>query len=293
MAADLTASDFQLMMPVGEGQFGVVHVAKRVSDGALVAIKQIPLHGITSDALLKSILDEVSIMKELNHPFVVKFYGSYKTSIHLCIVLSFLPGGELFFHLEKTGVFPEAFARFYTAEIACALSYLHSRNIIYRDLKPENVVLDAQGHATLLDFGLAKANVTSADTLVGTAEYIAPEFLRGERHTTAVDWWSLGVMLYEMLTGELPFTADAKDKLWELILVKPLNFDHELLSDSAKDLLRRLLDRNGDSRLQSFKELSQHPFFAGLDWEALLLKKLPAPIAPNADHKKNFHPVDG
>ena len=293
-STQLSEADFEIIQKVGEGGFGVVFMARKKSDpNTLVAIKQINKELIENEAMMKTILSEMAILEQIKHPFIVKFYGSYQTAKHLCIVLDFLAGGELFFHLEQLGKFTEAQAKFYAAEIALALSHLHGMSIIYRDLKPENIVLDSAGHVNITDFGLAKANVTSeANTLVGTAEYIAPEFLRGEGHNRAVDWWSLGILLYEMITGELPFSADEKDVLWEYILVKPLNFDHPALSEQAKSLLKRLLDRDAEDRLQSLDEFKKHPFFADVDFEAILMKKVTPPVIPNKDPLQNFHSFD-
>lgn len=292
-STQLSADDFEILQKVGEGGFGVVFMARKKSDGSLVAIKQISTDLIENEAMMKTIISEMAILEKIRHPFIVKFHGSYQTAKALNIVLDFLAGGELFFHLEALGQLTESQAKFYAAEIALALSHLHGLSIIYRDLKPENIVLDGEGHVGITDFGLAKANVTSeANTLVGTAEYIAPEFLRGEGHNRAVDWWSLGVLLYEMLTGELPFSAEEKAVLWEYILVKPLNFAHPALSENARSLLKRLLDRDAESRLQTLDEFKKHPFFADVDFDAIYMRKVKPPIVPNADPRQNFHTFD-
>lgn len=288
--AQLQESDFEIIRKVGEGAFAQVYQARRKSDGQMVAIKEVHQEAIESEEMMRAVVAEMRILAAINHPFIVKFHGSYSSKRNFNFVMDFLAGGELFFHLEQVERFSEPQVQFYAAEIALALSHLHSVKIIYRDLKPENCVLDKDGHVVITDFGLAKANVTSdANTLCGTAEYLAPEFLRGEPHNKAVDWWSLGILIYEMLTGELPFTSDDKDKLWEYILVKPLNLENPLLSAKAKALLKRLLDRDADSRLQTLEDLMKQEFFAGLDWDAVMKKKITPPIKPDADPAKNFH----
>jgi len=196
------------------------------------------------------------------------------------------PGGELFHHLGQQGCFSESRARFYAAQIVLAMEHLHARSIIYRDLKPENLLLDAEGFIRLTDFGLAKENVddnSSAHSFCGTPEYLAPEIVSRAGHGRAVDWWSLGALLFEMLTGSPPFYSRTRERLFAKILHAELEIPREL-SRHAKSLLAALLERDPTYRLGSSPEdaaeVKAHPFFAGVDWEALLERRVVPEFKP-------------
>eukprot|EP01032_Pedospumella_encystans_P031243 gene31243-35266_t len=212
---------------------------------------------------------------------------AFQTSDKLFLVLDYCPGGELFFHLGKVGRFPEERACFYAAQITLALEYVHQMDVIYRDLKPENVLLDAVGNVRLTDFGLSKEGVsdhsTGANSFCGTPEYIAPEVLRREGHGRAVDWWSLGALLYEMITGLPPFYSRNRETMFEKIMKAELSFP-EGISENAKDLLSHLLVRDPKARLgsgeQDANEVKAHPFFRGIDWASLAAGKIPSPWIP-------------
>lgn len=288
--------DFELIQVLGEGAFGRVMQVKKKDTGEQYAMKMMNKKLMQESASLPQPPQfpvERSILESLEHPFIVSLHFAFQTDEYLYIVMDLLAGGELFFHLEKCGTFDECRARFYTAEIGLAIGYLHSNNIIYRDLKPENVVLDAAGHACLTDFGLAKANVGSgatANTFCGTAEYQAPEFLLGDPHGRAVDWWSLGIMLYEMLFGIPPFYDENTTVMSELILEGDLTFDKNGMSASpeAQDLVSRLLDRDPKKRLQTVEEFKEHPFFDGLDFDKLYRREVAPPFTPDSDTNNNF-----
>jgi len=212
---------------------------------------------------------------------------AFQSKDKLYFVLDYCAGGELFFHLGKLGTFPEARACIYTAEIVLAISYVHDLDIIYRDLKPENVLLDARGHIRLTDFGLSKEGISSSSTgaysFCGTPEYLAPEILNRQGHGRAVDWWSLGALLYEMLTGLPPFYCRDREKLFEKIRKSELTYPR-YLSPRAVSLLRGLLMRDPKRRLGSgptdAEEIKSHPFFADVDWEKLAGGEIPPPWDP-------------
>jgi len=208
------------------------------------------------------------------------------------MVLDYFTGGELFHHLKNTGRFSEERARFYAAEIISALEELHKHTIVYRDLKPENVLLDEDGNIRLTDFGLSKESVSSnvlTHTFCGTPEYLAPEVIHGTGYNQAVDWWSLGTLLYEMLTGLPPFYNENLHVMYEKIIRAKLTFPG-YLSENAKSFLSRLLERNPKERLgggdTDAEEVKKHPFFDGIDWVKLRKKELTPPFKPHTSRGK-------
>ncbi|ETE61460.1 Ribosomal protein S6 kinase beta-1 [Ophiophagus hannah] len=209
-----------------------------------------------------------------------------KTGGKLYLILEYLSGGELFMQLEREGIFMEDTACFYLAEISMALGHLHQKGIIYRDLKPENIMLNHQGHVKLTDFGLCKESIhdgTVTHTFCGTIEYMAPEILMRSGHNRAVDWWSLGALMYDMLTGAPPFTGENRKKTIDKILKCKLNLP-PYLTQEARDLLKKLLKRNAASRLGAGPgdagEVQGHPFFRHISWEELLARKVEPPFKP-------------
>ena len=231
---------------------------------------------------------ERSVLGYVKHPFIVGLNMAFQSKDKLYFVLDYCAGGELFFHLGKLGKFPEARACFYAAEITLAISYVHALDIIYRDLKPENVLLDARGHVRLTDFGLSKEGISNsssgANSFCGTPEYLAPEILNRQGHGRAVDWWSLGALLYEMLTGLPPFYCRDRERLFEKIRKSDLAYPR-YLSSCAVNLLRGLLTRDPRRRLGSgptdAEEIKSHPFFAEINWEKLRAGDIPPPWDPN------------
>ena len=240
---------------------------------------------------------EKQILQEINHPFIVKLHYAFQTDEKLYLVLQFLPGGELFFHLKEETKFDVERAKFYAAQIVLAIEHLHKHDIIYRDLKPENVVLDSDGYVVLTDFGLAKTSISNATptyTFCGTPEYLAPEILKGQGHAKAVDWWSLGILLYEMMVGLPPFYSENINEMYELILKAPLKFPH-FIPPEAQSLLKGLLEREEFKRLgggpTDAQEIKCHPFFSNIDWEKLYERKLEPPFRPqlkDGDDTKYF-----
>jgi len=216
--------------------------------------------------------------------------------------MDFVNGGELFFHLKQDGRFSEDRVRIYGAEIGMALAHLHSLGIVYRDLKPENILLNSDGHIVITDFGLSKEITTEGTTtFCGTPEYLAPEILKGKGHNTSVDWWSLGTLLFEMLTGLPPFYANNVNVMYQKILTAELQFP-SYVSPEAKDLLEQLLDRDPDTRLGTGKgpfQLSDkepsffsHPFFRSLDWQAVYDRAVKPPFIPEVHGKTDLSNID-
>lgn len=229
---------------------------------------------------------ERNILEAVRHPFIVELVYAFQTGGKLYLILEYLSGGELFMHLEREGIFLEDTTCFYLCEIILALEHLHNLGIIYRDLKPENVLLDAQGHVKLTDFGLCKEHIQEGivtHTFCGTIEYMAPEILTRSGHGKAVDWWSLGALMFDMLTGMPPFTADNRKNTIDAILKGKLNIPAYLATDS-RDLIRRLMKRQVSQRLGSGPNDGQavrgHPFFKNVNWDDVLARRLDPPIKP-------------
>ncbi|XP_073194365.1 RAC-gamma serine/threonine-protein kinase isoform X3 [Lepidochelys kempii] len=225
-------------------------------------------------------LTESRVLKNTRHPFLTSLKYSFQTKDRLCFVMEYVNGGELFFHLSRERVFSEDRTRFYGAEIVSALDYLHSGKIVYRDLKLENLMLDKDGHIKITDFGLCKEGITDAATMktfCGTPEYLAPEVLEDNDYGRAVDWWGLGVVMYEMMCGRLPFYNQDHEKLFELILMEDIKFPRTLSSD-AKSLLSGLLIKDPNKRLgggpDDAKEIMRHSFFVGVNWQDVYDKKV-------------------
>ncbi|GLV31833.1 Ribosomal protein S6 kinase II [Carabus blaptoides fortunei] len=280
-------SQFELLKVLGEGSFGKVFLVRKVvgkDAGTLYAMK------VLKKATLK-VRDrhrtkmERNILVDVGHAFIVKLHYAFQTAGKLYLILDFLRGGDLFSRLSKEVMFTEEDVKFYLAELALALNHLHSLGIIYRDLKPENILLDSDGHIALTDFGLSKLPLSEgkAYSFCGTVEYMAPEVVNRKGHSFAADWWSFGVLMFEMLTGNLPFHgATRRDTMTQILKAKlgmPAN-----LSPEAQSLLRALFKRNPQNRLGAgpggIQDLKRHEFFATVDWDALLAKKVRPPFKP-------------
>lgn len=289
--------DFELLKVVGKGSFGKVMQVKKKDTQRIYALKTIRKAHIISRSEVAHTLAERSVLSQINNPFIVPLKFTFQSPEKLYLVLAFVNGGELFHHLQKEQRFDINRSRFYTAELLCALECLHGFNVIYRDLKPENILLDYSGHIALCDFGLCKMEMKDEDrtnTFCGTPEYLAPELLLGQGYTKTVDWWTLGVLLFEMLTGLPPFYDENTNDMYRKILSEPLHFpSQDIVPPSAKDLLTKLLNRKPDQRLgaNGASEIKAHPFFHSIDWRKLLQRKYDPTFKPNvvdALDTKNF-----
>ncbi|KAJ4944758.1 hypothetical protein JOQ06_013298 [Pogonophryne albipinna] len=241
---------------------------------------------------------EREILETVRHPFIVDLLYAFQTGGKLYLILECLSGGELFMQLEKEGIFMEDTACFYLGEITLALGHLHSNGIIYRDLKPENIMLNHQGHIKLTDFGLCKESIhdgTVTHTFCGTIEYMAPEILTRSGHNRAVDWWSLGALMYDMMTGSPPFTAENRKKTMDKILKCKINLPPYLTID-ARDLIKKLLKKSAAQRLGSSKEdcadIQKHPFFRHINWDDLLNKTVEPPYKPQLQSDEDVSQFD-
>lgn len=249
-ANSLSVNDFKIKSMIGSGSTSEVFLVQRKKNLKHYAMKVITKQFIQGTMESKHVKAERSVLETLNHPFLIKFHYAFQNKSKLYLVLEYAQGGDLYNYLNKMKVLTEEQCRFYAAEIICALEYLHKKNLVFRGLQPEDVLLDSEGHVKLSDFGLAKSNQSFTSSFCGSPLYIAPETIKGEKQTFAVDWWSLGVLIYEMLTGSPPFWSSDNKTLLKKIIQKQFKMS-EKISEEAKDLITKLLDINPLTRLGS------------------------------------------
>nr|AML79333.1 putative LOV domain-containing protein [Mapania palustris] len=307
---------FKPIKPLGCGDTGSVHLVELQGTGELYAMKAMDKSVMLNRNKVHRACIEREIYSLLDHPFLPTLYTSFQTPTHVCLITDFCPGGELFALLDKQPMkfFKEEAAKFYAAEVAVGLEYLHCLGIIYRDLKPENILVQQDGHIVLTDFDLSfltgcKPQVvkqssqskrrrsreiapptfvaepsTQSNSFVGTEEYIAPEIIMGTGHTSAIDWWALGILLYEMLYGRTPFRGKNRQKTFSNILKKDLTFPSSIpVSLPARQLIHGLLQRDPANRIGSntgANEIKQHPFFHGINWPLIRHMEPPQLDAP-------------
>jgi serine/threonine protein kinase len=291
-------SDFEFLKTVGKGSFGRVYLARHKADQQIFAMKVLSKAHIKKRNEVKHVMSERNVLiLNMKHPFLVSLHYSFQTKDKLYFVLDYLNGGELFFHLQREKRFAEPRARFYTAEIASALGYLHEKDIIYRDLKPENLLLDRYGHVVLTDFGLCKEGITATDTtgtFCGTPEYLAPEIVLKKPYDRTVDWWCLGSVLYEMLFGLPPFYSKDHNEMYDKIVHQQLRIS-QMVSMSARDALSQLLQKDRSIRLgakRDFAEVKEHAFFYAIDWAALLRREIKPPFVPRVKDELDISCID-
>ncbi|KAF9434142.1 AGC protein kinase Gad8 [Entomortierella beljakovae] len=281
----LSVDAFDLLKVIGKGSFGKVMQVRKCDTSRIYAMKILRKAHIISRSEVNHTLAERTVLAQINNPFIVPLKFSFQSPEKLYLVLAFVNGGELFHHLQREGRFNEERSRFYAAELLCALECLHGFNVVYRDLKPENILLDYTGHIALCDFGLCKLGMTETETtntFCGTPEYLAPELLLGQGYTKTVDWWTLGVLLYEMLTGLPPFYDENIHEMYRKILQDELRFPSEVSAD-ARSLLSALLTRDPNQRLgnNGSSAIKQHPFFKPISFSHLMAKKIQPPFKPS------------
>ncbi|GAB4827722.1 Serine/threonine-protein kinase AtPK2/AtPK19 [Ancistrocladus abbreviatus] len=283
--------NFEVLTVVGKGAFGKVYQVRKKGSSEIYAMKVVPKDKIIEKNHVGYMKAEKDILTKVDHPFIVKLRYSFQTKYRLYLVLDFVNGGHLFFQLYHHGLFREDLARVYAAEIVSAVAYLHANGIMHRDLKPENILLDADGHVILTDFGLAKQfdGCTRSNTLCGTVEYMAPETVLGKGHDKAADWWSVGVLLYEMLTGKPPFTGGNRQKVQQKIIKDKVKLP-AFLSTEAHSLLKGLLQKEASKRLGSgpngCEEIKGHKWFKSINWKKLEAREIHPSFVPEVagDH---------
>ena len=290
--AFLCLDDFDLLKMLGKGAFGEVVLSQYKENGKLYAIKVLKKKDIVENDQLEHTKTEQKILAHVNHPFLVGLDYAFQTESRLYFVMEFMRGGELFTHLRRLKKLSEEQAKFYAACIIVGLGHLHNSNFIYRDLKLENLLLDDHGYAKLTDFGLAKflTDDKKALTFCGTPEYLSPEVILGKGHNRATDWWSLGVLIYEMIFGIPPFYCQKQDDMFKKIVRENFVFKPGVVvTDECKDVITRLLDKNQATRLgckQDSLEILAHPWFKEIDVSQLLAKQIKAPFVPEVSENK-------
>ncbi|XP_077834060.1 serine/threonine-protein kinase N1 isoform X8 [Macaca mulatta] len=296
----LTLEDFKFLAVLGRGHFGKVLLSEFRPSGELFAIKALKKGDIVARDEVESLMCEKRILAAVTnagHPFLVNLFGCFQTPEHVCFVMEYSAGGDLMLHIHSD-VFSEPRAVFYSACVVLGLQFLHEHKIVYRDLKLDNLLLDTEGYVKITDFGLCKEGMGYGDrtsTFCGTPEFLAPEVLTDTSYTRAVDWWGLGVLLYEMLVGESPFPGDDEEEVFDSIVNDEVRYPR-FLSAEAIGIMRRLLRRNPERRLGSSErdaeDVKKQPFFRTLGWEALLARRLPPPFVPTLSGRTDVSNFD-
>jgi serine/threonine protein kinase len=295
----MSIEDFDLMKVVGRGAFGKVLLVRKKegkNSGGIYAMKILVKSHIVKNDQVENTKSEQHILKEINHPFIVRLRYAFQNSEKLYLVMDYYPGGSMFYHLRKSKRFTEDRTRVYMAQLLTALMHLHSKQIAYRDLKLENILMDPQGNIALTDFGLSKEGqaiegairASQADsgmkTICGTAEYMAPELLRHQPYGKVVDWWSYGILLYEMLTGRTPFVDRNRRQMFKNIMQAEVIYP-PYISPVARSCISKLLNRDPARRLgggpNGGRDIMAHPFFEPIDWDRLMRKEIEPPFKPD------------
>jgi len=280
----LVQKNFTLGATLGTGTFGRVRlVSYEFRKLHYFALKMLKKTEIIRLKQVEHIKAEKNILQRITHPFIVTLFASFQDEKNLYMLMEYIIGGELFSQLRKVGRFSNDTSRFYAAEIVLALEYLHEKNIVYRDLKPENLLIDREGHMKITDFGFAKQVEDRTWTLCGTPEYLAPEIIQSKGHGKAVDWWALGILIYEMLAGYPPFYDENPFGIYQKILAGKIEFPRHF-DANAKDLVKKLLTADRAKRFGCLKagaeDVKKHKWFKGIDWVKAFNREMKPPFVP-------------
>ena len=290
-------NDFEIIKTIGRGSVGKILLVRYRSTGDLYSIKSMRKDQLLSESLIDNILDEKNILSEGQCEFILQLSFFFQSPERIYFVTPFMKGGDLYHKLKIDGYLSEDLVRFYTAQIAIALQHLHEFGIAYRDLKPENILIDEDGYIKLCDFGASIhfQGTRKENTFAGSPEYASPEMISHEGHNIMSDWWSFGILIYELLYGITPFFNKDKNRMYELIEIGELKFPKTIkvendikpikVSDEAKHIITKLLEKNPGSRLgkNGLKEIKIHPFFGNLNFDMINHKKLKSPFKPQID----------
>jgi len=280
---NLDRGQFKLQKTLGTGAFGRVRFVTHMATGKHYALKTLKKAAIIKMKQVDHIMSEKQILSEMSHPFIVNLHGTFHDHQYIHMVLEYVVGGEFFTHLRKAGRFDNDQSCFYASQITAIFEYCHSKNVVYRDLKPENILISADGYVKLTDFGFAKVIEHRTYTLCGTPEYIAPEVLLNKGHGKPVDWWTLGILMYEMIVGYPPFVDEDPMGIYQKILSGKIIFP-KLFDKNGKALVKRLLTADLGKRYGNLKngvdDIKGHKWFKDINWENLLAKQIPAPFRP-------------
>eukprot|EP01126_Amoeba_proteus_P049992 TRINITY_DN5870_c0_g1_i10.p1 TRINITY_DN5870_c0_g1~~TRINITY_DN5870_c0_g1_i10.p1 ORF type:complete len:461 (-),score=75.71 TRINITY_DN5870_c0_g1_i10:406-1788(-) len=286
---------FETLKVIGRGGFGRVLLVRKRDTKKVYAMKVLKKAIIAVRGEIEHTRTEKSVMSKVDHPFLVKLHWSFQTEENLYFIMDFVNGGELFHHLSHEKSFSEPRAKFYAAQIVSGMAYLHSHGIIYRDLKPENILLSSSGNVIMTDFGLSKEGLTAADsrtaTFCGTPEYLAPEIIKGDDYTKAIDWWSVGTLIFEMLTGLPPFYTEDEENMYHKIMSAELVIP-SFFSPSVENLICQFLKRNPKERLQDPVKIRSHPWFRDIDWDLLERLEIPPPFVPQVRDDEDVTHID-
>ncbi|CAI2367461.1 unnamed protein product [Moneuplotes crassus] len=287
----LSRKDFKFLKLIGSGAHAQVYLAEKIDNNKLYAVKVLDKKELNRKKQIKGTKIERKILEKIKSPFIVRMHCAFQNNTKLFLVLEYCYGGELFFYLKHMKKFKERTAKFYAANIVLGLKALHESQIVYRDLKPENVLVNQDGYLKITDFGLAKENVNTtegAQTLCGTPEYLAPEVLKNKPYGRAADWWSFGCIVYEMLEGLPPFYSQNRDQMFKNICNHEADFPEDM-NPQAQDLIERLIEKDPFDRIGSSEEDAQevmnHPWFSTIDWEKLEKKEIKPPYYPDTSEK--------
>ena len=280
----ISSNDFEQLKIIGSGSFGRVYLVKNKKNNKLYAMKVLSKSLIKQKQQQEHTINERILLSKLNSPLMIKLFYCFQDEKNLYFIMEFVQGGELLYHLKKHIRFDDERTKFYIAELILALDYLHQNNIIYRDIKPENILIDKTGHIKLIDFGLSKIIKSNEKmlTICGTPYYLAPEIVKGKGYNNSADWWSLGCLMYEMLSGNPPFKINGKD-IYSIKFEEPVKMDN-CFSEEAKDLINKLLNVDPNKRLgygkNGIEELKNHPYFKEINWKNLEELKVTPPFIP-------------